>query len=94
MTLFSPARRDNDHPYGLRRHRYFSSDRMYHYVIIADLALRFSWLWRIVPGFAWITETEIGLWTLMTLEVARRWMWVFYRTEAEWSRFSVALTTD
>jgi len=88
MTLFSPERRDNDHPYGLRRYRYFSSDRMYHYVIIADLALRFSWLWRIVPGLGWISETESGLWVLMFLEVARRWMWVFYRTEAEWSRYS------
>jgi hypothetical protein len=88
MTLFSPERLDNDHPYGLRRYRYFSSDKLYHYVIIADLALRFSWLWRIVPGFGWIPETESGLWILMFLEVARRWMWVFFRTEAEWSMFS------
>lgn len=91
MTLFSPERRDKDHPYGLRRHRYFSSDKMYHYVIIADLALRFSWLWRIVPGLGWISETESGLWILMFLEVARRWMWVFYRTEAEWSTYSPRL---
>lgn len=94
MTLFSPARRNHDHPYGLRRHRYFSSDRIYNYAIIADLALRFSWLWRIIPGLAWIPETESGLYMLMSLEVFRRWMWVFFRTEAEWSRFSLALTTD
>lgn len=88
MTLFSPERRDNTHPYGLRRHRYFASDKMYHYVIIADLVLRFSWLWRIVPGLGWIPETESGLWLLMFLEVVRRWMWVFFRTEAEWSMSS------
>jgi hypothetical protein len=88
MTLFSPDRLDNDHPYGLRRYRYFSSDKLYHYVIIADLALRFSWLWRIVPGFGWIPESEGGLWMLMFLEIARRWMWVFFRTEAEWSMCS------
>lgn len=88
MTLFSPQRRDSAHPYGLRRYRYFASDKMYHYVIIADLVLRFSWLWRIVPGLGWIPETESGIWLLMFLEVVRRWMWVFFRTEAEWSMFS------
>ncbi|KGO77492.1 EXS, C-terminal [Penicillium italicum] len=86
MTLFSPERRDSAHPYGLRRHRYFASDKMYHYVIIADLALRFSWLWRIVPGLGWIPETESGFWLLMFLEVVRRWMWIFFRIEAEWIR--------
>ena len=87
FTLFSPNRVDRDHPYGLRRHRNFSSDRLYHYVIIADLVLRFSWLWRVVPGLAWLPETESGLFLLMFLEVARRWMWVFFRVEAEWSKF-------
>jgi hypothetical protein len=87
FTLFSPNRLDREHPYGLRRHRNFSSDRLYHYVIIADLALRFSWLWRVVPGLTWLSETESGLFILMFLEVARRWMWVFFRVEAEWSKF-------
>lgn len=94
MTLFSPQRHDSSHPYGLRRHRYFASDKMYHYVIIADLALRFSWLWRIFPGLGWCSDTEFGVWTLMTLEIVRRWMWVFFRTEAEWSTcfpYAVAL---
>ncbi|KAJ5166671.1 uncharacterized protein N7482_005452 [Penicillium canariense] len=86
LTLFSSERRHRDHPYGLRRHRYFSSDRLYHYVIVADLALRFSWLWRVFPGLAWLSETECGLFLLMFLEVARRWMWVFFRVEAEWIR--------
>lgn len=87
FTLFSPKRLDRDHPYGLRRHRYFSSDRLYHYVIIADLVLRFSWLWRVLPGFAWIPVTESGVFMLMLLEVARRWLWVFFRIEAEWGMF-------
>jgi hypothetical protein len=87
LTLFSPQRHDRDHPYGLRRHRYFHSDRLYHYVIVADLLLRFSWLWRVLPGLAWLPECEFGLFTLMFLEIARRWMWVFFRVEAEWSMF-------
>lgn len=93
FTLFSPNRLDRDHPYGLRRHRNFSSDRLYHYVIIADLVLRFSWLWRVVPGLTWLPETESGLFLLMFLEVARRWMWVFFRIEAEWSKFPVSLAS-
>ncbi|KAJ5612869.1 hypothetical protein N7510_006063 [Penicillium lagena] len=87
LTLLTPHRHNKEHPYGLRRHRYFS-DRLYHYVIFADLALRFSWLWRALPGLAWLSETESGYFTLMFLEVARRWMWVFFRTEAEWIRNS------
>ncbi|KAJ5554274.1 hypothetical protein N7513_004233 [Penicillium frequentans] len=83
FTLFSPERRDSRYPFGLRRHRYFTSDRLYHYVIIADFVLRFSWLLRILPGLAWLPETESGLFLLMIGEVARRWMWVFFRIEAE-----------
>lgn len=83
MSLFSPSRSDSSHPYGVRFNRCFHSDRLYHFVIIADLALRFSWLWRIIPGFSWLPETEFGLFVLMFLEVARRWMWVFFRVEAE-----------
>lgn len=87
FTLFSAERLDRDHPYGLRRHRCFSSDRLYHYVIIADLVLRFSWLWRVLPGLAWLPESESGLFMLMFLEVVRRWMWVFFRAETEWGMF-------
>ena len=87
FTLFSAERLDRDHPYGLRRHRCFSSDRLYHYVIIADLVLRFSWLWRVLPGLAWLPESESGLFMLMFLEVVRRWMWVFFRVETEWGMF-------
>jgi len=83
MSLFSQSRSDSSHPYGVRFNRCFHSDRLYHFVIIADLALRFSWLWRIIPGFSWLPETEFGLFVLMFLEVARRWMWVFFRVEAE-----------
>lgn len=87
FTLFSNSRRSSSYPYGLRRHRYFSSDRLYYYVIAADLVLRFSWLWRVLPGLAWLSDFESGLYLLVVLEVARRWMWVFFRVEAEWGMF-------
>ncbi|KAJ5902300.1 EXS C-terminal [Penicillium taxi] len=86
FTLLSTEREHKDYPYGLRRTRHFASDRVYHYVIVADFVLRFSWLWRVLPGLAWVSETEKGLFLLMVLEVVRRWMWVFFRVEAEWIR--------
>ncbi|KAL4893356.1 EXS family-domain-containing protein [Aspergillus ambiguus] len=82
LTFFSSARRSADHPYGLRRRRFFS-DRQYYLAVLVDLLLRFSWASRFVPGFLWLTETEFGLFMLMSAEVARRWMWVFFRVEAE-----------
>lgn len=84
LTLLTSSRTDPEHPYGLRRHRCFS-DRQYYVAILVDLGIRFAWLSRFVPGFLWLTETEGGIFTLMFLEVARRWMWIFLRVEAEWS---------
>ncbi|KAB8223047.1 EXS family-domain-containing protein [Aspergillus novoparasiticus] len=82
LTLLTSARRDAHHPYGLRRHRHFA-DRQYYLAILVDLAIRFSWLSRFIPGFVWLCETEVGIWLLMSLEVARRWMWIFLRVETE-----------
>ncbi|BCR87634.1 EXS domain-containing protein [Aspergillus chevalieri] len=86
LTLLTRSRDTSEYPYGLRRHRYFSSDRLYHSAILIDLVLRFSWASKFVPGLLWLTERESGLFVLMFLEVARRWMWVFFRVEAEWVR--------
>ncbi|THC99322.1 hypothetical protein EYZ11_001228 [Aspergillus tanneri] len=83
LTLFTSSRLDPEYPYGLRRHRYFS-DRQYYLAIAMDLIIRFTWLLRFVPAFAWLGETEAGLFVLMFLEVARRWMWTFLRVETEW----------
>ncbi|KAL4921621.1 EXS family-domain-containing protein [Aspergillus aurantiobrunneus] len=87
LTLFSEARNDNEYPYGLRRYRHFS-DIQYYTAIAVDFVIRFSWVSRFLPGFFWLSETEFGLFLLMFLEVARRWMWVFIRAEAEWVRNS------
>ena len=85
LTLFSGTRNDPSgrYAYGLRDNLLLGTPRLYHYVIIADLVLRFSWAWRVLPGLSWLAETESGLFMLMFLEVARRWMWVFFRVEAE-----------
>ncbi|KAE8348641.1 EXS family-domain-containing protein [Aspergillus coremiiformis] len=82
LTLLTSSRRSAHYPFGLRRQRHFS-DRQYYLAILMDLILRFSWLSRFMPGLAWLGETEVGLWLLMFLEVARRWMWIFLRVETE-----------
>ncbi|KAL2860880.1 EXS domain-containing protein [Aspergillus lucknowensis] len=87
LTLLSESRNDNEYPFGLRRHRYFT-DRQYYVAIAIDFAVRFSWMSKFVPGFLWLSETEVGLFLLMFLEVGRRWVWVFIRAEAEWIRNS------
>ncbi|KAL4865975.1 hypothetical protein BDV12DRAFT_140672 [Aspergillus spectabilis] len=87
LTLFSESRNDNEYPFGLRRYRHFT-DQQYYMAIAIDFAIRFSWMSRILPGFLWLNETEFGLFVLMFLEIARRWMWVFIRSEAEWVRNS------
>jgi hypothetical protein len=91
LTLFSEARNDNEYPFGLRRFRHFT-DQQYYMAIAIDFAIRFSWMWKFFPGFSWVGDTEFGLFLLMFLEVARRWMWVFLRAEAEWSKFLRVLT--
>ncbi|BCS24616.1 EXS domain-containing protein [Aspergillus puulaauensis] len=87
LTLFSEARNDNEYPFGLRRYRHFT-DQQYYMAIAIDFAIRFSWMTKFFPGFSWLSDTEFGLFLLMFLEVARRWMWVFLRAEAEWIRNS------
>ncbi|OJJ02863.1 hypothetical protein ASPVEDRAFT_84336 [Aspergillus versicolor CBS 583.65] len=87
LTLFSEARNDNEYPFGLRRFRHFT-DQQYYMAIAIDFAIRFSWMWKFFPGLSWVGDTEFGLFLLMFLEVARRWMWVFLRAEAEWIRNS------
>lgn len=96
LTLFSQARIDplGRYAYGLRENLLLGSPRLYHYAIIADLVLRFSWAWRVLPGLSWLSETESGLFMLMFLEVARRWMWVFFRVEAEHCTYRITCHTD
>ncbi|KAE8152557.1 EXS family-domain-containing protein [Aspergillus avenaceus] len=87
LTLLTSARRDAHYPYGLRRHRHFA-DRQYYLAVLVDFVIRFSWMSRLFPGLAWLCETEFGIWLLMSFEVARRWMWIFLRVEAEQVRNS------
>lgn len=86
LTLLSQARNNPEYPYGLRRHRHFPSDTLYYAAIAVNLLLRFSWVWPISTHFQWLKDRESGIFILMTLEVVRRWVWIFFRVEAEWVR--------
>lgn len=88
LTLFSSAqeRNDPDHPYGLRRHRYFHSNNMYYLAIGIDLVLRCTWSFKLSPHLDHFNDLEGGIFLMEFLEVWRRWMWIFFRVETEWVR--------
>lgn len=85
FTLLTPSRDDPGQPYGLRRHLYFPSERLYYAVISTDFILRFTWLCRFMPGVT-MPSRESGIFILNFLEAMRRWIWIFFRVEAEWSK--------
>lgn len=76
--------RRRDHPFGLRRLRTFPQKELYYGVIAIDLVLRFTWLSRLSSNLDRVNNAESGIFLLMFLEIARRWMWVFFRIETEW----------
>jgi len=86
MTLLSNERIKPEHPYGLRQHRVFYSDSIYYTAIVVDFILRFTWVSRLSSGLDKVNNFESGIFLLMFLEVARRWMWIFFRVETEWVR--------
>lgn len=59
---------------------------MYYCAIVIDLILRFTWLSRLSPRLDKVNNVESGIFLLIFLEVARRWMWVFFRVETEWGK--------
>lgn len=92
MTLLSHERIKPQHPYGLRQHRVFYSNSIYYTAIAIDFVLRFTWVSRLSSGLDKVNNFESGIFLLMFLEVARRWMWIFFRVETEWGK-SKALPT-
>ena len=87
LTLFSSSheRDDPEHPWGLRRVLYFQTPRLYYLIIALDLVLRCTWSLKLSPHLDHFNDLEGGIFTIELLEVFRRWVWVFFRVEAEWS---------
>jgi hypothetical protein len=86
LSLFSSATERNgpEHPYGLRRHRYFQKTQLYYIAIVTDLILRCTWSFKLSPHLDHFNDLEGGIFLMEILEVFRRWMWIFFRVETEW----------
>ncbi|RMD41392.1 hypothetical protein DV735_g3762, partial [Chaetothyriales sp. CBS 134920] len=86
LTLLTPARKaksPGEYPYGLRRYRYFHSPSLYYIAICLDLMLRCTWSFKLSPHLDHFNDLEGGIFLIEVLEVARRWMWIFFRVETE-----------
>jgi EXS family len=97
LSLFSSAteRNDPEHPYGLRRHRYFHKTQLYYATIAADLLLRCTWSFKLSPHLDHFNDLEGGIFLMEILEVFRRWTWIFFRVETEWGLLlSILLSLD
>ena len=86
LTLLTNARESADHPYGLRRVRYFGDPQLYYTAVGIDLVLRFAWALKLSPHLEHYYDIEGGIFLLEIMEVLRRYMWVYLRVETEWVR--------
>ncbi|GAM88832.1 hypothetical protein ANO11243_068660 [Dothideomycetidae sp. 11243] len=88
LTLFSPRRDKNgsDHPFGLRKNRFFHNHEIYYAVVAIDLMLRCTWSLKLSPHLYHFNDIEGGIFLMELLEVFRRWIWMFLRVETEWVR--------
>ena len=89
LTLFSSeaTRNGRDHPWGLRRTLQFQLKEIYYGAIVIDLMLRCTWSFKLSPHLDHFNDLEGGMFLMQFLEVLRRWMWIFFRVETEWSEF-------
>ncbi|KAK7527440.1 EXS family-domain-containing protein [Phyllosticta citriasiana] len=88
LTLLSSSKERNDpeHPWGLRRHRFFHAHQIYYVVIAVDFLLRCTWSVKLSPHLDHFNDLEGGIFMMEFLEVFRRWIWIFFRVETEWGR--------
>jgi hypothetical protein len=93
LTLFSKDRGDPEHPFGLRKHRYFRFQELYYFVILLDLVLRFTWSMKLSPHLDRYNDMEGGIFLIEVLEVFRRWIWIFFRVETEWGKYDQSILT-
>ncbi|KAI2635340.1 EXS family-domain-containing protein [Xylaria nigripes] len=88
LTLFNGKRSRNslDHAFGLRRTLCLGPPTLYYAVIALDLVLRCTWSLKLSGHYGHIVDWEGSIFVLELLEVARRWIWIFFRVETEWVR--------
>lgn len=69
--------------FGLRPRLLFPDPLVYHLAIAIDFILRFTWSLKLSSHLHTVSEIESGVFMMEALELFRRWMWVFLRTEWE-----------
>jgi hypothetical protein len=70
----------------LYRRRIGSPPPVVHHNDMADF--RLTWSIKLSPHLHHVNELEGGIFFMETLEVIRRWIWIFFRFEAEWSKIA------
>lgn len=73
-----------------RAQRHFSIKTCY-CAIFVDFILRFAWLWELVSGVS-VFKGEMNVFWLQFLEIVRRWIWIFFKVEAEYLSLQGAFT--
>ncbi|OAY79692.1 SPX and EXS domain-containing protein 1 [Ananas comosus] len=68
---------------------------IYYWVIGSNLVLRCTWTYKLS---AHLRHNYITVFTIMALEIVRRFQWIFFRVENEWNKMtskqSIELSTD
>ena len=93
LSLLSSSRYRNseEHPYGLRRHRFFHNSSLYYVAIVIDFTLRCTWSFKLSPHLDHFNDLEGGIFLMEVLEVFRRWIWIFVRVETEWGESNISV---
>ncbi|SCU83370.1 LAFA_0D03180g1_1 [Lachancea sp. 'fantastica'] len=73
--------------HGMDRNEFLRGRRIYPVfaycaAMLIDFVLRFTWLWEFISG-ASVFEGEANIFFLQSLELLRRWVWIFVKLEAE-----------
>ncbi|AAS50493.1 AAR127Cp [Eremothecium gossypii ATCC 10895] len=77
---FSSAGMERDE---VLRHRRLYSVKYYYGAVLYDFVMKFMWLWELHVGRALFRRDLNPVW-LHLLEVIRRWIWTFFKIEAEY----------
>ena len=91
MFSSSQERNNPEHPWGLRQRIQFHNSELYYGAVIGDLLLRFTWSLKLSPHLYRFSDVEGGVFTVEILEVLRRWIWMFFRVEAEWGKLKTPI---
>jgi EXS family len=71
------------YPWGLRPVLLFNDPIVYYIAISLNLVLRLTWSLKLSSHLHSMAELEGGVFLVETLELIRRWVWVFFRIEWE-----------